>query len=161
MKVSDATCHVKPYATHQMMITKLQTYNLLEKAKEFARWLEVLKIKMKSDNWFIGSVRIPKFDYKIQENKITIEAEYMFGKQLDISSASGWRDIIYNDMVDVDKNYGFRDYTFDNFIIRETRPLGIKEPNWTIAYVDLEAFCQCTKVDRIDCFKRHYERWML
>ena len=161
MKVSDSTCHVKSYATHQMMITKLQTYNELYDAQEFARCLEILKTKMESDDWFFGLIRIPKFEYKIEENQITIESEYMFGKQLDISTAARWSSFIYDNMVNVDDSIGFIDYSFDNFIIRSDRPLGIKEPNWTIAYVDLEAFCECTKLKRKEFFEKDYERYML
>ena len=44
-------------------------------------------------------------------------------------------------------------YSYENFIVRGTKPLGKDEQPWKIAYVDLEAFCECTKDDRKKAFK--------
>ena len=45
----------------------------------------------------------------------------------------------------------------ENFIERGTKPLGKDEPPWNLAYVDLEAFCECTKKDREKAFKTYEE----
>ena len=88
----------------------------------------------------------------------------MFGEQLNFwvlgRNYSKWKDIIFEDMVIGDDKIGFNDYTLDNFIIRGARPLGNNEPNWEIAYVDLEAYYHLSDLERIIKFKNTKE-WQL
>ena len=172
MKVSDATTHVKYYANHQMVITKLQTFNELEHVQGTEKSLRILQLNMERLNWFLGDIRIPKFNYNVnfEKNQVKIYSEYMFGTQIYPKIAYENKDVIYDSMVNSDqtwfyqegikhittlktKNYGFKDYSYENFIVRGTKPLGKDEPHWDIAYVDLEAFCECTNDDRKKAFK--------
>jgi len=176
MKVSDATTHVKYYASHQMVITKLQTFNDAVYTHGAEKSLRILQLNMERLNWFLGDIRIPKFNYNVnfEKNQVTIYSEYMFGTQVNWNS--GWRlkDVIYDSMIKNDqtwiyqegiehirtlktKNYGFKDYSLENFIERGNKPLGKNEPEWNLAYVDLEAFCECTKEDREKAFKTYEE----
>ena len=171
MKVNQATTHVKYYASHQMVITKLQTFNELEHVQGTEKSLRILQLNMERLNWFLGDVRIPKFNYNInyKTNQVTTFSEFMFGTQIHPKTAFSFRDTIYNSMINNDEtwiyqegielmrtlkteNYGFKDYSLENFITRGTKPLGKGEPHWDLAYVDLEAFCQCTKYDRKKAF---------
>jgi len=196
MKVSDATTHVKYYASHQMMITKLQTFNDLKYTAGAEQSLRILQLNMERLNWFLGDIRIPKFNYNVnfEKNQVKIYSEYMFGTQIYPKIAYENKDVIYDSMVNSDqtwfyqeginpakyktydelmtkrssmsmktvksKNYGFKDYSLENFIVRGTKPLGKDEPHWNIAYVDLEAFCECTNDDRKIKFK-FYEGEMI
>ena len=74
MKVSDATTHVKYYASHQMMITKLQTFNDLKYTAGAEQSLRILQSNMERHNWFLGEISIPKFSYNanLNTNQITI-----------------------------------------------------------------------------------------
>ena len=189
MKVNDATTHVKYYASHQMMITKLQTFNDAVYTQGAEKSLRILQLNMERLNWFLGDIRIPKFNYNVnfEKNQVTIYSEYMFGTQIYPKIAYENKDVIYDSMVNSDqtwfyqeginpakyktydelmterssmsmktvksKNYGFKDYSLENFIVRGTKPLGKDEPHWDIAYVDLEAFCECTNDDRKKAFK--------
>tara|TARA_B100001094_G_scaffold287472_1_gene303047 strand:+ start:507 stop:1088 length:582 start_codon:yes stop_codon:yes gene_type:complete len=188
MKVSDATTHVKYYASHQMMITKLQTFNDIKYTAGAEQSLRILQLNMERFNWFLGDIRIPKFNYTVNfdKNQITTYSEYMFGTQIYQKIAYENKDVIYDSMVNSDqtwfyqegintkrvdwplhkrssmlmstkksKNYGFKDYSLENFIIRGTKPLGKDEPHWNIAYVDLEAFCKCSNDDRKKAFKTY------
>ena len=191
MQVSDATTHVKYYASHQMMITKLQTFNDLKYTAGAEQSLRILQLNMERLNWFLGDIRIPKFNYYVnfKTNQVTVYSEYMFGTQMYPDIACENKDIIYDSMVNSDqtwcyqeginpanyktydeleakrssmlmrtvktKNYGFKDYSLENFIIRGTKPLGKDEPHWNIAYVDLEAFCECSNDDRKKAFKTY------
>ena len=107
MQVSDATTHVKYYASHQMMITKLQTFNDLEHSKVAEKNLKILKSNMEDNNWFFNSIRIPKFDFStnFDKNQIIIYSEFMFGTQVNWNS--GWRlkEFIYDSMVDTNEDY--------------------------------------------------------
>lgn len=179
MKVSDATTHVKYYASHQMMITKLQTFNDSAYTEGAEQSLRILQSNMERHNWFLGEIRIPKFHYNVDlnTNQITIFSEYMFGTQINPLTAREFKDTIYDSMVNNDEmwfyqegiklmrsvksvNYGFKDYTLENFIVRGTKPLGKDEPHWNIAYVDIEAFCGCTKDNRKKAFE-YYEGEMM
>jgi len=188
MKVSNATTHVKYYASHQMMITKLQTFNDLKYTAGAEKSLRLLQLNMEKNDWFLGEIRIPRFNYNInfKTNQVVIFSEYMFGTQINPLTAREFKDTIYNSMVSneqswiyqegiqflrsndeklkikavKEKDYGFKDYTLENFIIRGTKPLGKDEPHWDIAYVDIEAFCGCTKDDRKKAFK-FYEGEMM
>ena len=189
MKVNDATTHVKYYASHQMMITKLQTFNDAVYTRGAEKSLRILQLNMERLNWFLGDIRIPKFNYNVnfEKNQVKIYSEYMFGTQIYPKIAYENKDVIYDSMVNSDqtwfyqeginpakyktydelmterssmsmktvksKNYGFKDYSLENFIVRGTKPLGKDEPHWDIAYVDLEAFCECTNDDRKKAFK--------
>ena len=172
MQVSDATTHVKYYASHQMMITKLQTFNDLKYTAGAEQSLRILQLNMERLNWFLGDIRIPKFNYNVnfEKNQVTIYSEYMFGTQIHPLIANEFKDTIYNNMVNSNKtwiyqegiqlirtlkteNYGFKDYSLENFIIRGTKPQAKDEPHWNIAYVDIEAFCECTEDDRKKAFK--------
>lgn len=193
MKVNQATTHVKYYASHQMMITKLQTFNDLKYTAGAEQSLRILQLNMERFNWFLGDIRIPKFDYHVdfKTNQVTIYSEFMFGTQLYPNIAYPNKDVIYDSMINSDqiwfyqeginpakyktydelitkrssmsmktvksKNYGFKDYSLENFIMRGTKPLGKDEPHWNIAYVDLEAFCECTNDDRKKAFKTYEE----
>lgn len=172
MKISDATTHVKYYASHQMMITKLQTFNDIKYTAGAEQSLRILQLNMERLNWFLGDIRIPKFNYNVnfEKNQVTIYSEYMFGTQIHPLIANEFKDTIYNNMVNSNKtwiyqegiqlirtlkteNYGFKDYSLENFIIRGTKPQAKDEPHWNIAYVDIEAFCECTEDDRKKAFK--------
>jgi len=172
MKVSEATTHVKYYASHQMVITKLQTFKDTSHTQGAEKSLRLLQLNMERHNWFLGDIRIPKFNYNInlKTNQVTIYSEYMFGTQIHPLIANEFKDTIYNNMVNCDKtwiyqegiqlirtlktkNYGFKDYSLENFIIRGTKPQAKDEPHWNIAYVDIEAFCECTEDDRKKAFK--------
>jgi len=193
MRISEATTHVKYYASHQMMITKLQTFNDIKYTAGAEQSLRVLQLNMERLNWFLGDIRIPKFSYTVnfETNQITTHAEYMFGTQVNWNSGSRFKDVIYDSMVNSDQtwfyqeginpakyktydelkikrasmvmrtrkstNYGFKDYSLENFIERGTKPLGKDEPDWNLAYVDLEAFCECTNDDRKKAFKTYEE----
>tara|TARA_B100001057_G_scaffold23815_1_gene22037 strand:- start:792 stop:1337 length:546 start_codon:yes stop_codon:yes gene_type:complete len=169
MKVNEATTHVKYYASHQMVITKLQTFNDSVYTQGAEKGLRILQLNMERLNWFLGDIRIPKFNYNVnfKTNQVTIYSEYMFGTQINPLIAREFKDTIYDSMVNTDqtwvyqevdefararshktKNYGFKDYSLENFIVRGTKPLGKDEAHWNIAYVDLEAFCECTYDDR-------------
>ena len=174
MKISDATTHVKYYANHQMVITKLQTFKNATYVGGAEKSLRILQSNMERHNWFLGDIRIPKFNYNInlKTNQVTIYSEYMFGTQIHPLIANEFKDTIYNNMVNSDKtwiyqegirlirtlkteNYGFKDYSLENFIIRGTKPQAKDEPHWNIAYVDIEAFCECTEDDRKKAFKTY------
>ena len=188
MNVNEATTHVKYYANHQMMITKLQTFNDSVYTEGAEKSLRLLQLNMERLNWFIGDIRIPRFNYNInfKTNQVVIFSEYMFGTQVNPLTAHEFKDIIYDSMVSneqswiyqegiqflrsndkklkittvTEKDYGFKDYSLENFIVRGTKPLGKDEPYWDIAYVDIEAFCGCTKDDRKKAFK-FYEGEMM
>ena len=159
MKVSDAITHEKYYANHQMIITKLQTFNDPIYTKGTEKSLRILKSTMENRNWFFNEIKIPRFNFDVDldKNQIVTYSEFMFGTQVNWNS--GWRlkDFIYNSMVDTDEDYGFKDFSLENFIERGTKPLGKDEPPWDLAYVDLEAFCECTKKDREKAFKTYEE----
>jgi hypothetical protein len=164
IKVSEATVHRKPHVKHQLMITKLCTFDEQHRLEHNVKNLEKLKSKISPTNYFCGRIKIPKFSYEVKGKQLTIKMEYMFGEQLNFwvlgRNYSKWKDIIFEDMVIADDKIGFNDYTLDNFIIRGARPLGNNEPNWEIAYVDLEAYYHLSDLERIIKFKNTKE-WQL
>ena len=166
MEVTSCTTHVKKHAKHQMMITKLQTYNDVTYAKYRSSDLDVLKRNCEERNWFFGSIKIPKFEYVIKENKILIQSEFMFGVQLNQVDIPDHQSTIYNELVNIDnieELYGFKDLTLDNFIIRsdDGKQLDNNEPYWNFAYVDHEGFTKCTKKDKKKKFEEQIKRWIL
>ena len=111
MKVSDATTHVKYYANHQMVITKLQTFNELEHVQGTEKSLRILQLNMERLNWFLGDVRIPKFNYNInyKTNQVTTFSEFMFGTQIHPKTAFSFRDTIYNSMINNDETWIYQE----------------------------------------------------
>ena len=161
MKISEATIHRKPYGNHQMMITKLCTYDNRSHLDWTYRNLEKLRNEVEPNNWFYGRIRIPKFSVEVKKKQMMIKMEFMFGKQLNLSSVNQkWKDIVWNDMVNVKGHTAFKDYNLDNFIIRGTKPQGENEIPWEIAYVDLEAYAETIKSYRITSFLSD-KQWQL
>lgn len=162
MKISEATIHRKPYANHQMMITKLCTYDHINILNWTVSNLEQLKSEVEDNNWFYRRIRIPKFSYVAKKNQLMIKMEFMFGKQLNLSSSNKqkWKNIVWEDMVNIDDRYAFKDYNLDNFILRGTKPQGENDPPWEIAFVDLEAYVETKKSDRITSFEND-KQWQL
>ena len=170
MKITDATTHRKPYGNHQMMISKLCTYDLKRTLIRNVENLNMLKKKVETNNYFYGRFRIPKFSYEIKGLQLHINMEFMFGKQLCRSGMMGrktfsaFRDMVYEDMVNIDDPMAFIDFNLDNFIVRGGKPLGEGDQPWEIAYVDLEAYTgPCadapTKAFRVNKFINN-EQWM-
>ena len=176
MKITDATTHKKPnvrghaYANHQMMISKLCTYDLKRTLIRNVENLNMLKKKVETNNYFYGRFRIPKFSYEIKGLQLHINMEFMFGKQLNRSGMMGrktfsaFRDMVYEDMVNINDPMAFIDFNLDNFIIRGSKPLGEGDQPWEIAYVDLEAYTgPCadapTKTFRVNKFINN-KQWM-
>lgn len=62
-----------------------------------------------------GRVLVPKFDYKVVDNDIVLEVEYIKGYAM--GSASLYRKIILDDVVNRDNDWTFDDYDFSNFVI--------------------------------------------
>ena len=170
MKITDATTHRKPYGNHQMMISKLCTYDCKRILIRTVENLNMLKKKVETNNYFYGRFRIPKFSYEIKGLQLHINMEFMFGKQLNPSRIPNghwaqWkkiRDMVYEDMVNIDDPMAFTDFTLDNFIVRGGKPLGEGDQPWEIAYVDLEAYSGQpipTKAFRVNKFINN-EQWM-
>ena len=165
MKITDATTHRKPYANHQMMISKLCTHDRERTLIHTVENLNMLKKKVETNNYFYGRVRIPKFSYKIKGLQLHMNMEFMFGKQLNPSRMKKKiRDMVYEDMVNIDDPMAFIDFNLDNFIVRGSKPLGEGDQPWEIAYVDLEAYTgPCadapTKAFRVNKFINN-EQWM-
>ena len=165
MKITDATTHRKPYANHQMMISKLCTHDRERTLIHTVENLNMLKKKVETNNYFYGRFRIPKFSYEIKGLQLHINMEFMFGKQLNPSRMKKKiRDMVYEDMVNIDDPMAFIDFNLDNFIVRGGKPLGEGDQPWEIAYVDLEAYTgPCadapTKAFRVNKFINN-EQWM-
>ena len=169
MKITDATTHRKPYANHQMMISKLCTYDHKRTLIRNVKNLNTLKKKVETNNYFYGRFRIPKFTYEIKGLQLHMNIEFMFGKQLcrygmmGRKTFSAFRDMVYEDMINIDDPMAFIDFNLDNFIIRGSKPLGEGDQPWEIAYVDLEAYAgseaAITKDIRVNKFINN-EQWM-
>jgi len=53
------------YSKAIMMITKLQTFNDIKYTAGAEQSLRVLQLNMERLNWFLGDIRIPKFNYYV------------------------------------------------------------------------------------------------
>jgi len=172
MRITNCTAQIKPYARHQLMITKLQTFKRIHQARDAALRLKILKSVMKRQKWFIGRVRIPKFDYVLEGKKLITNSEFMYGKQFWPDNAKTLKDVIHDDLVQwsyIDRlhgdilnqkilpmEYGFIDFNLENFVIRNRDLIGKGEKNWEFAFVDLEAFGECSLEERTDKWIKQY-----
>lgn len=62
-----------------------------------------------------GRIKVPKFDFSLDNNVLKIEVEYIKGYA--IGSASIYRKYILEDVVLRDSEWTFDDYHFSNFVI--------------------------------------------
>ena len=161
MKITDCTKHKKYYATHQLMMSKLCTYENAYTLMWNIRNLQKLKEKLEDTNYFYGRFRIPKFSFETRGLQLYLKMEYMFGKQVYKELVTKeLRDMVWEDMVNTDDTYAFKDLNLDNFIRRGTKPLAEGDPYWEYAYVDLEAYSTSDKPKRVDKFKTN-PQWQL
>lgn len=64
-------------------------------------------------------VHIPHFSYEVTKNEIVYHIEFIKGTQLNPISFMNHKKIIYENLVDNDKEWGFHDLLFENFIVED------------------------------------------
>ena len=64
-------------------------------------------------------IKIPRFNYEMVDNRILFEIEFIKGRQLGATTFMDWRDVIKEDLVDREDDWGFGDLKPENFIIEK------------------------------------------
>ena len=85
-------------------------------------------------------IKIPYFTYCINGSIITYEIEFIKGTQLKIENVHEYYNIIESDLIFTEENYGFTDFSLENFIVQ----LHTGE----LYFVDFEDWCSCNDLDR-------------
>lgn len=80
-------------------------------------WIERLE-RVKSQDF--NRIKIPEFTYEIIDNEILFEIEFIKGRQLGATTFMNWRDVIKEDLVDKEDDWGFGDLKPENFIIEKS-----------------------------------------
>ena len=75
-------------------------------------------------------ILIPKFDYGVFENVLTIHMQYIKGKQITLENRYKYKKIIYEDLVYSSNPISVMGYTIENFIVS-------REDN-QLYFIDLE-----------------------
>tara|TARA_B100000927_G_C16407039_1_gene445758 strand:- start:214 stop:729 length:516 start_codon:yes stop_codon:yes gene_type:complete len=151
MKIEDTITHDKIDQTQQMLLTKLCCYDpdvVIPGHKNLSYFYEyqyeLLKNTCAANNYFFGQIRIPRFEvYRIDENTLKIENEYIFGRQLHYEHEffDYYKEIIYNSLVLRSyKHVSCNDFGPDNFILKGSKKGIESDVDWEISYVDLEGF---------------------
>ena len=130
------------HASHEMYLIKTCIYPTTIDAE----WYEQDYIRLKEDRKNFKRIYIPDFEFERKENIINLKIECLFGHQLNRERCDKRiREIIYEEFVLVDGDYGIKDYSFTNFIMKDDMA---NIPTWDIGYVDLEAYKKCTLQQR-------------
>ena len=77
-------------------------------------WTERLE-RVKSQAF--NRIKIPEFTYEIIDNEILFEIEFIKGRQLGATTFVNWKDVIKEDLIDIEDDWGFGDLKPENFII--------------------------------------------
>ena len=95
-------------------------------------------------------VHIPDFSYEITGHDIIYDVEFIKGTQLNPISFMHHAEIIYEDLVDNDKAWGFHDLQCENFVV---------EDNTAKLYlVDFESFQEMTFQEKIKEYNKNINR---
>tara|TARA_Y100001937_G_scaffold125836_1_gene193569 strand:- start:56 stop:514 length:459 start_codon:yes stop_codon:yes gene_type:complete len=95
-------------------------------------------------------IKIPDFTYRVDGSIITYEIEFIKGTQLKIENVHKYYDIIKSDLIYTGEDYGFADFSLENFIIQiNSRDL---------YFVDFEDFVCCDDFDRWKLWNEHRRR---
>ena len=127
--------HNKTFVTHQMLLSKISTYDSLARAVHQEDMYNLLYDNRES----FSRIYIPQFTHSRYQNEIKLEMEFVWGVQMCITTPQSYYKIIYEDIVLSDKKNGFKDLTYHNFIVME---------NNYLAYVDLESYGYWTIAQR-------------
>lgn len=76
--------------------------------------------RIKEDNF--GKIKIPEFDYKVSDRTVIQTVEYIKGRKCAML-VKKYRDRIYNELVEKDREWTFCDFNYDNFIVLEKEDL--------------------------------------
>ena len=79
-------------------------------------WIERLE-RIKSQDF--NRIKIPEFTYEIINSEILFEIEFIKGRQLGATTFVNWKDVIKEDLIDRDDNWGFGDLKPENFVIEK------------------------------------------
>ena len=91
-------------------------------------------------------IKIPHFTYEMIDNKIFFDVEFIKGRQLGIIDWLYWSNIIREDLVECNSDWGFVDILADNFVIERSTN--------TLFLVDFYDYRLTSKVERISSFER-------
>ena len=133
--------HNKGHVDHSMLLTKTSVYNNKDMAIRYEKDLAHLHENIDSFN----RIYVPRFTWDRYENEIRLEMEFVWGHQMSLTTPQRYYKIIYEDIVLNNRNYGFKDLTYHNFVVMETGSL---------AYVDLESYGYHTIARRRSAFLR-------
>ena len=99
------------HASHEMYLIKTCIYPTTIDAE----WYEQDYIRLKEDRKKFKRIYIPDFEFERKENIINLKIECLFGHQLNRERCDKRiREIIYEEFVLVDGDYGIKDY-FDSW----------------------------------------------
>lgn len=120
--------HDKGHVNHTMFLSKTSEYRRMKDAVHHEALLEHLHDNRTSFN----RIYIPDFSWTRRGSLIKLEMEFVWGEQMNIASSPEiYYKTIYEDLVLGNEEYGFKDLSKHNFIIRE---------DFSLAFVDLETY---------------------
>ena len=133
--------HKSGHVNHTMLLSKISTYANETRAAHQEDMYDLLYDNRKS----FSRIYIPKFTHSRYQNEIRLEMEFVWGHQMSPITPQRYYKNIYEDIVLNNKNCGFKDLTYHNFVVMETGSL---------AYVDLESYGYWTIAQRRSAFLR-------
>jgi len=98
-------------------------------------------------------VHIPNFSYEVTKHEIVYHIEFIKGTQLNPISFMNHKKIIYENLVDNDKEWGFHDLHPEDFIV---------EDNTNKLYlVDFESFEKMTFEEKVNDYNKNIKNILL
>jgi len=85
-------------------------------------------------------VHIPHFSYEVTKHEIVYHIEFIKGTQLNPISFMNHKKIIYENLVDNDKEWGFHDLLLENFIVEDNTE--------KLYLIDFESFEKMTSKEK-------------
>jgi len=80
-------------------------------------WIERLE-RLKSQDF--NRIKIPEFTYEIIDNEeILFEIEFIKGRQLGATTFDNWKNVIKEDLINSEDDWGFGDLKPENFVIEK------------------------------------------
>ena len=127
----------KSYRKTSFSIIKHTTYSKTEDAIDVADRLEGLK-----HDKFSGRIKIPYFEFKLEDNNLTIQSKYIKGRPLVKEEMKH----IYENIVCRTNPWTFLDCNPDNFVVDDHK---LHFDGKALIYiVDLDSYKKCDKEER-------------
>lgn len=130
--------HNEFYRKTSFSIVKHTTYSKTEDAQRHVKRLEKLKIDK-----FSGRIKIPYFEFKVKQNTLIIQSEFIKGRPLSFKNELTY---IYENIVCRPSSWSFLDCNTSNFIVDDH---GYKDNISSPIYiVDLDSYKECSVEER-------------